>query len=169
MRCRSGNFRIRTVTLGKSFEDGRVSDDPYNLDRFVTAQRETYDVALGELCGGEKRSHWIWFIFPQVAGLGSSAMAVRYAIKSRAEAEAYLAHPVLGRRLRECANALLRVVNKTAEQVMGRPDDMKLRSSMTLFAAIAEPGSPFHLVLDRYFSGESDFRTVEFLAARETP
>src|SRR5258706_9906243 len=104
-----------------------MSDDPYLLERFVTAQRGTYEVALEELRSGAKRSHWIWFIFPQVAGLGSSAMAVRYAIKSRREADAYLAHPILGPRLIECAKALLQVVGKTANEVMGDPDDLKLR------------------------------------------
>jgi uncharacterized protein (DUF1810 family) len=145
-----------------------VADDPYQLERFVSAQRGTYDVALDELRRGAKRSHWIWFIFPQVAGLGSSAMAARYAIKSRREAKAYLAHSLLGARLMECANALLRVEGKTAEEIMGHPDDAKLRSSMTLFAAISAFDSPFHAVLDRYFSGEIDFRTIEYLGAHES-
>jgi uncharacterized protein (DUF1810 family) len=145
-----------------------VSDDPYQLERFVSSQRGTYDVALDELRHGAKRSHWIWFIFPQVAGLGSSTMAARYAIKSRREAKAYLAHPILGARLVECANALMQVAGKTAEEVMGHPDDLKLRSSMTLFAAISAPDSPFHAVLDRYFSGGTDFRTIEYLAAHES-
>jgi uncharacterized protein (DUF1810 family) len=138
-------------------------DGSHDLDRFVSAQHGTYKVALDELKSGAKRSHWMWFVFPQVAGLGSSAMATRYAIRSRAEAKAYLAHPVLGPRLRECAEALLRVRDKTAEQIMGQPDDVKLRSSMTLFAAISDPDSPFHAVLDRYYSGQSDSKTLQFL------
>jgi uncharacterized protein (DUF1810 family) len=145
-----------------------VPDDPYDLGRFVAAQRGIYENALEELRRGAKRSHWIWFIFPQVAGLGSSTMAVRYAIKSRAEAKAYLSHPILGSRLLECTNALLRVEGKTAEEVMGQPDDLKLRSSMTLFAATSDPDSPFHAVLDRYFSGNTDLRTIEYLAAHDS-
>jgi uncharacterized protein (DUF1810 family) len=139
-------------------------NDPFDLERFVTAQRGVYDDALQELREGEKRSHWIWFIFPQVAGLGSSPMAERYAIQSAREAQAYLAHPVLGPRVVECAQALLNVAGKSATEIVGRPDDVKLRSSMTLFAAVSDPGSPFHAVLDRYFSGESDGRTVDYLA-----
>ena len=142
-----------------------ISADPHDLARFVTAQRGTYEVALDELKSGAKQSHWMWFIFPQVAGLGSSTMATHYAVRSRAEANAYLSHPVLGPRLRECAEALLRIRDKSAEQIMGRPDDVKLRSSMTLFAAISEPNSPFHAVLDRYFSGQSDPKTLQYLAS----
>lgn len=145
-----------------------MPDDPCQLERFVSAQRGTYEIALDELRHGAKRSHWIWFIFPQVAGLGSSTMAARYAIKSRREAMAYLAHPLLGARLRECTDALLHVAGKTAEEVMGHPDDLKLKSSMTLFAAISAPDSPFHSVLDHYFSGETDFRTTEYLTAHES-
>lgn len=139
--------------------------DPYDLARFVSAQRGVYETALAELRRGAKRSHWIWFIFPQVAGLGSSATAARYAIASRAEAIAYLAHPLLGARLAECTQALLQLSGKTAQDIMGHPDDLKLRSSMTLFAAISAAGSPFQTVLDRYFSSEADARTLDFLAA----
>jgi uncharacterized protein (DUF1810 family) len=141
----------------------RTSDDHYRLSRFVAAQEGVYETALGELKRGAKRSHWMWFVFPQVAGLGTSPMAVRFAIGSRGEAEAYLAHPVLGSRLRACAEALLGVTGRTAREVMGSPDDVKLKSSMTLFAAVAEPGSPFQAVLDRYYSGETDARTEGFL------
>jgi uncharacterized protein (DUF1810 family) len=143
----------------------RTSDDPYNLSRFVAAQEGVYETALEELRRGAKRSHWMWFVFPQVAGLGSSTMAVRFAIGSRGEAEAYLMHPVLGPRLRACAQALRGLWGRTAREVMGSPDDVKLKSSMTLFAAVAEPGSPFQAVLDRYYPGETDARTNEFLAA----
>jgi uncharacterized protein (DUF1810 family) len=145
--------------------DARTSDDPYHLSRFVAAQEGVYEMALGELKRGAKRSHWMWFVFPQVAGLGTSPMAMRFAIGSRGEAEAYLKHPVLGPRLRACAQALLGVTRRTAREVMGSPDDVKLKSSMTLFTAVAEPGSPFQAVLVRYYSGEKDPRTVEFLAA----
>lgn len=138
-------------------------DDPFDLDRFISAQRGSHASALEELRRGAKRSHWMWYIFPQVAGLGSSAMAQRYAIKSRAEAIAYLAHPVLGARLVECAETLLRVENKTATEIMGSPDDLKLKSSMTLFAALSAPGAPFRSVLDRYYSGSTDARTLAFL------
>jgi uncharacterized protein (DUF1810 family) len=137
--------------------------DPHNLARFILAQRDTCDVALKELRGGKKRSHWMWYIFPQVAGLGSSSMAGRYAIKSREEAAAYLAHPTLGARLAECAKALLQVNGKTAEEIMGYPDYLKLKSSMTLFAAIAGADSPFENVLEKYFAGEMDPRTIAFL------
>jgi uncharacterized protein (DUF1810 family) len=142
-------------------------DDPHNLERFVSAQRGSYDVALKELQNGQKRSHWMWFVFPQVAGLGSSAMADRYAIRSRREAAAYLAHPILGPRLIECANALLQLKGRTAEEVMGYPDDLKLRSSMTLFAAMSPPDSAFQKVLEIYFAGVPDNRTTAYLAACE--
>jgi uncharacterized protein (DUF1810 family) len=140
-------------------------EDPFELTRFVTAQQANYHDAIAELRGGRKRSHWMWYVFPQVAGLGSSAMAKRYAIKSRQEAEAYLAHPLLGPRLVECAEALLQVKGSTAEDIMGYPDWLKLQSSMTLFAALSPPHSPFANVLERYYDGSSDPRTVEFLAA----
>lgn len=138
---------------------------PFDLDRFVTAQRNDYETALGELRAGRKRSHWIWYIFPQVAGLGFSSMAARYAIQSRGEAEAYLAHPVLGPRLRECAEALLAHKGKSANAIMGYPDDLKLLSSMTLFAAVAEPDSVFHQVLQVFYEGGEDPKTVSFLDA----
>ena len=145
-----------------------TNDDPYLLERFVAAQRDTYETALQELKSGAKRSHWMWFIFPQVAGLGSSSMATRYAIKSRLEAKAYLSHPILGVRLKKCVEALLKIAGKSAEEVMGDPDDLKLKSSMTLFASISPPESPFHAVLDRYFSGEADSRTIKYLIAHES-
>lgn len=139
--------------------------DCFELERFVVVQQEAYEFALQEMRGGRKRSHWMWFIFPQVAGLGTSAMAERYAIKSRREAEAYLAHPILGPRLVECAKALLELKGKTASEVMGYPDDLKLRSSMTLFAALAGPESPFQKVIDHYFEGRADQRTMDYLVA----
>jgi uncharacterized protein (DUF1810 family) len=142
-------------------------DDPYNLERFVSAQRGSYDPALVELRSGKKRSHWMWFVFPQVAGLGSSAMADRYAIRSRQEAVAYLTHPMLGPRLLECANALLQLKGMSAEEIVGYPDDLKLRSSMTLFAAVSPPDSAFRQVLEIYFAGVPDNRTTAYLAAHE--
>ncbi|MCX6955400.1 MAG: DUF1810 domain-containing protein [Verrucomicrobia bacterium] len=147
--------------------DEGSNDDPYELARFVAAQEGEYVEALAELRRGAKHGHWIWFIFPQVAGLGSSPMAERYAIRSAREARAYLQHPVLGPRLTECADALLSVEGKSIDEIMGFPDDLKLRSSMTLFEAVSAAGSPFHAVLERYFAGESDGRTTEYLAAHE--
>ncbi|HEY4300581.1 MAG TPA: DUF1810 domain-containing protein [Candidatus Didemnitutus sp.] len=145
-----------------------MNDDPYLLERFVAAQRDTYEIALEELKSGSKRNHWMGFVFPQVAGLGSNTVAVRYAIKSRQEAKAYLSHPILGPRLMKCVEALLQIAGKSAEEVMGDPDDLKLKSSLTLFAAISTPGSLFHATLDRYFSGEADPRTLKYLAAHES-
>lgn len=135
----------------------------FDLQLFVTAQAGVFETVLAELQAGTKRTHWMWFVFPQAAGLGSSAMAQRYAIASRAEATAFLAHPVLGARLRAGATALLGVTGRTATQILGSPDDLKLRSSMTLFAALEPPGSVFRQVLERYFPEGPDPRTVAFL------
>lgn len=137
--------------------------DPFNLSRFLGVQEEDYEPALAEIRAGKKQSHWMWYIFPQMAGLGSSPMAQRYAIKSRAEAAAYLAHPVLGPRLVACAEAAVAVERKTAFDIFGWPDDMKLRSSATLFAAVSPPGSVFEKLLVKYFRGEPDPRTLELL------
>ena len=138
-----------------------------DLERFVRAQdgSGTYDRALAELRAGLKTSHWMWFVFPQVAGLGSSTMAQRYAIGSLEEARDYLAHPVLGPRLTECAEAILSHSDRTAHDILGSPDDVKLRSSMTLFVLAAGPGSVFQRVLDAFFDGEMDPRTVDLLDA----
>jgi uncharacterized protein (DUF1810 family) len=122
-----------------------------DLERFVEAQDGAYDDALAEITAGRKRTHWIWFIFPQIAGLGSSPTAQLYAIRSLDEARAYLAHPVLGPRLRECAQALLTVEGRSARDILGYPDDLKLRSSMTLFARAADDPELFQAVLDRYY------------------
>ena len=135
---------------------------PRGLDRFVSAQASVYPSALAELAAGRKRTHWMWFIFPQIAGLGSSPAAQRYAIASLDEARAYLAHPVLGPRLRECARALLAVEGKSAEKILGYPDDLKLRSSMTLFARAADDPDVFEAVLERYYDGP-DPRTLALL------
>ncbi|WP_305784458.1 DUF1810 domain-containing protein [Symbioplanes lichenis] len=134
-----------------------------DLARFHDAQLTTYDRALAELRAGSKRSHWMWFVFPQIAGLGLSATARRYAIKNLDEARAYLADPVLGPRLAECAEALLGVPGKTAYDILGTPDDLKLRSSMTLFAAAAGEPELFESVLERYYDGKPDPATLERL------
>jgi uncharacterized protein (DUF1810 family) len=139
--------------------------DPYALERFVQAQDRggTYDTALAELRAGRKRSHWMWFVFPQIAGLGRSPMAQEYAIRSLDEARAYLDHPVLGARLRESAGVLAARSGLSASDILGGIDAIKLRSSMTLFARAA-PGEPvFAAVLDRYFDGEPDPATEERL------
>ncbi|MEV6599251.1 DUF1810 domain-containing protein [Actinoplanes sp. NPDC051346] len=132
-----------------------------DLGRFVSAQDAIYDRALAELRAGDKRSHWMWFVFPQIAGLGFSQTARTYAIRDLAEARAYLAHPVLGPRLVECARALLAVESRDARQILGYPDDMKLRSSMTLFARAADDATVFQAVLDKYYNGEHDPATLE--------
>jgi uncharacterized protein (DUF1810 family) len=139
-----------------------VADDPYRLERFVAAQDQlgTYQRALAELRAGEKASHWMWFIFPQVAGLGFSAMAREYAISSLDEARAYLAHPVLGPRLAECADALLALDGLTARDVLGGVDAMKLRSSVTLFQAASPDVPAFGAILARYFDGQPDDATL---------
>jgi uncharacterized protein (DUF1810 family) len=135
--------------------------DPHDLARFVDAQAGVHDAALAEIRAGRKRTHWMWFVFPQVAGLGVSPTAQHYAIRSLDEARAYLAHPVLGPRLVECAEALLAVQGRTAHAIFGRPDDLKLRSSMTLFAHVTGVDSVFARVLERYFDGQPDARTLE--------
>lgn len=137
--------------------------DPFDLQRFVDAQHGVYESALGEITQGQKRTHWMWFIFPQIDGLGSSPAARHYAIKSREEAEAYLRHPVLGPRLAACAEATLAVDGRSAREMFGSPDDLKLRSSATLFAAIAPGGSVFERVIEKYFNGQPDPKTLELL------
>lgn len=140
------------------------ADDPFDLNRFLRAQAGVYSVALAELKAGCKRSHWMWFVFPQIDGLGFSETTRRYSIKSLDEARAYLAHPVLGMRLVACTEALLALEGRSAREIFGRPDDMKLQSSMTLFARISPAASGFSAVLDRYFGGVRDQRTVELIA-----
>lgn len=140
--------------------------DPFNLERFVTAQAPVYATALKELQAGSKQSHWMWFVFPQLQGLGSSAMAQRYAISGAEEARAYLAHPILGHRLSECTEAVNAEHARSAFRIFGSPDDMKFHSSMTLFAAVAEDPTLFAFALDKYFSGQRDPRTLSLLAGR---
>jgi uncharacterized protein (DUF1810 family) len=130
--------------------------DPYNLRRFVNAQQSIYDDVLRELREGHKRSHWMWFIFPQIEGLGHSAMAREYAISSREEAEAYLRHPVLGQRLEECARLVAAINGCSIEDIFGYPDYMKFRSSMTLFSNVAPNREIFEECLQKYFGGEPD-------------
>jgi len=137
--------------------------EPFDLDRFVDAQARIYEAALAELAAGAKRSHWMWFVFPQLAGLGSSSTAQRYAIASLDEAKAYLAHPVLGPRLRECLAAVMAVEGRTAHQVFGSPDDLKFRSSLTLFLEAAPGEALFRAALGKYFDGDPDARTLEIL------
>jgi len=136
--------------------------DPYHLHRFVEAQDPVYAQVCEELRRGSKTGHWMWFIFPQVAGLGSSEMSRRFAISSVGEAEAYLQHPVLGRRLEECAAIVLKVTGKRAREILGSPDDMKFRSCLTLFAQIAE-NPVFGENLTKYFGGKPDPFTARFL------
>jgi uncharacterized protein (DUF1810 family) len=137
--------------------------DGFDLDRFVAAQSPVIEEVKRELRFGEKRSHWMWFVFPQLAGLGSSPMAQRYAIASLDEARAYLRHPILGPRLAECAGIVNRVQGRTAHDIFGSPDDLKFRSSMTLFGR-ADPAEPaFRTALERYFGGREDPRTVALL------
>ena len=141
--------------------DNRI--DPFGLSRFVEAQEINYAQALSELRSGRKRSHWMWYVFPQLAGLGNSSMAARYAIKSEDEARAYLAHPVLGPRLIECAETVLAIENRSAHDIFGSPDDLKLRSCATLFARVLPAGSVFEQVLDKYYSSAGDPKTLELL------
>jgi uncharacterized protein (DUF1810 family) len=140
-----------------------VAKTPIDLDRFVSAQASIYNQALAEIRSGQKRTHWIWFIFPQIEGLGHSSTSMHYAIRSLEEARAYLQHPLLGPRLIECSEAVLAVQGRTASDILSYPDDLKLRSSMTLFERVAEPGSVFGRVLDRYFQGSRDERTLQLL------
>ena len=136
---------------------------PYNIQRFIDAQESNYQSALAEIAAGQKRSHWMWYVFPQYDGLGFSSISKHYSIKSPAEARAYLNHPILGHRLRQCVDALLSVTGRSAHQIFGSPDDVKLKSSMTLFAHVSPGGSTFERVLDKYFDGQWDVKTLELI------
>lgn len=127
-----------------------MADDPYNLNRFIEAQDAVYETVTAELKAGRKRTHWMWFVFPQAAGLGQSPMSRKYAIGSADEARAYLAHPVLGQRLRECTQLVLDIQGRTLHDIFGSPDDLKFRSSMTLFSGVAPSKQPFQTALERY-------------------
>jgi uncharacterized protein (DUF1810 family) len=137
--------------------------DAYNLDRFVEAQSDVYDDVVAELKAGQKQSHWMWFVFPQMKGLGNSPAAKQYAIASRAEAVAYLEHPVLGPRLKECTQLVLDTEGRTIGQIFGYPDDLKFRSSMTLFANATPDNDVFLKALQKYFRGEMDQATMDRL------
>ena len=139
------------------------ASDPFDLQRFVDAQARVYSSVLDELRAGRKRSHWIWFIFPQVAGLGSSPTAARYAISSLDEARSYLRHDVLGPRLHECTRLVNAVQGRSIGQIFGSPDDLKVRSSMTLFARATEDNNDFVELLARYYDGEEDPSTLQRL------
>ena len=136
--------------------------DPHNLQRFTDAQAPVYRQVVAELAAGEKSSHWMWFVFPQLDGLGRSSMAQRFAITSREEARAYWQHPVLGTRLRECIELMLAIKGRTAFQILDTPDDLKFRSCLTLFAAVLPDEPVFAKALDKYFTG-GDSRTLELL------
>jgi uncharacterized protein (DUF1810 family) len=139
--------------------------DPFDLERFVTAQEPVYRDVIAELRDGRKRSHWMWFVFPQLRGLGGSAMAARYGISSLEEADAYLRHPVLGPRLRECTQLVNGVQGRSVGEIFGSPDDLKLCSSMTLFARAADDNADFVALLDKFYDGRYDERTLERLQA----
>ena len=154
-------------------EPSQVANDPFHLQRFLDAQSSTYAQARAELAAGQKRSHWMWFIFPQIQGLGSSSMAQRYAITDLAEATAYLAHPTLGPRLRECTSLVNAVEKRSIEAIFGYPDDLKFHSSITLFAEAASrsksasdaENAVFAQALTKYFAGKPDQRTLSSIAA----
>jgi uncharacterized protein (DUF1810 family) len=138
--------------------------DRFNLQRFVEAQAGVYEQACAELRAGQKRSHWMWFVFPQIRGLGSSEMAVRFGISGREEARAYLDHAVLGPRLLECAGIVVGLEGKTVREIFGYPDDLKFHSSMTLFGEVEGPAERvFHQALKKYFGGKTDQATLERL------
>ncbi len=134
-----------------------------DLKRFFEAQENDFETALAEIRNGRKQSHWMWYVFPQIAGLGFSQASKFYAIKDIGEAESYLAHPLLGKRLIEISNALLEVEGKTANQILGSPDDVKLKSSMTLFGALENTNPVFQSVLNKYFDGAKDQKTLEVI------
>jgi uncharacterized protein (DUF1810 family) len=136
-------------------------NDPFRLARFVDAQQPIFDQVCAELRAGAKRGHWMWFVFPQIEGLGASETARRFAISCRAEAEAYVRHPVLGPRLRECAKLVNGVDGRSAREIFGHPDDLKFHSSMTLFAGVASDGAVFEDALQKYFAGRRDRLTTE--------
>ncbi len=156
-------IRLRKTYPMENLEAARQREDPFNLSRFTTAQNPVYAEVLSELKAGRKRTHWMWYVFPQIVGLGYSETSKYYAIQSLEEASAYRDHAVLGTRLRECAEAVLAVEGKSALGIFGSPDDVKLHSSMTLFAQVDEPGSVFARVLEKYFGGKHDSETLRRL------
>ena len=166
--------KLALIVAGKNAEADRsetsmnnstdsCSTAPYNLSRFLQAQGEVYDEALAEIRSGQKRGHWMWYIFPQLDGLAFSSTARHYAIKSLEEVTAYLEHAVLGPRLLECAEAIIGVEGRSAREFFGSPDDLKLRSCATLFACVSPSGSVFERLLRKYYRGEDDMKTIELL------
>ncbi len=143
--------------------DSRSMGDPYDLNRFLKAQEDDYEQALREIQSGRKLTHWMWYIFPQFDGLAFSSTSKYYSIKSLEEAREYLAHPVLGPRLQACAEAALGVEGQSARDIFGSPDDLKLRSCATLFECVSPPGSVFHRLLEKYYRGERDSKTLTLL------
>jgi len=140
-------------------------NDPFNLERFVQAQQGVYEQAIRELQAGNKQGHWIWFIFPQIRGLGMSSTSQRYAIQSLDEAEAYLSHPILGERLREFTSIVNKITGISAESIFGSLDAMKFRSSITLFAIASPEDEQFKSALEKYFNGSADQRTLDLLGS----
>ena len=134
-----------------------------DLDKFVSAQNRDYDGALAEIRNGRKQGHWIWYIFPQISGLGMSSTSAFYGIENIEQAGQYLKHPILGKRLIEISNAMLEINGKTANQILGNPDDLKLKSSMTLFSLVKDTHPVFQAVLDKYFKGIPDQKTIDIL------
>ena len=147
----------------------RNTDDPYESSRFVRAQQDDFERALAEIQAGKKRTHWMWYIFPQLDGLAFSATSKYYAIKSMEEARAYLEHPLLGPRLRQCAEAALRIEGRSATEIFGSPDDMKLKSCATLFACVSPPGSLFERLLAKFYGSERDDKTLRLLGLDSEP
>jgi uncharacterized protein (DUF1810 family) len=141
----------------------RSTHDPYNLERFIIAQDSVFKRVLSELQAGTKMGHWMWFIFPQIRGLGRSPISIEFAISSRDEAQAYLQHPLLGPRLKECTSLVLQVEGRSATDIFNSPDDMKFRSSMTLFAQVSGADDIFHRALQKYFNGIPDRLTLDRL------
>jgi len=140
-----------------------MNSDPYNLKRFLGGQATIYQKVLAELRAGQKKSHWMWYIFPQYQGLGLSMMSKKYAIQSLEEARAYLEHPVLGDRLLECTTIVLGITGRSAHEIFGSPDDLKLRSCATLFSVVSPPDSVFVQLLEQFYHGQRDPKTLEFL------
>ena len=159
------NVQRWETTMNDSTES-HSTNDQYNLSRFLQAQEDDYARALAEIRSGQKRTHWMWYIFPQLDGLAYSSTAKYYAIKSLDEAKAYLAHPVLGPRLLECAEAAIRVEGRSARAIFGSPDDLKLRSCATLFACVSRLDSVFEQLLRKYYQGGHDGKTLELLGVK---
>lgn len=162
------NASVRRRGSHSTSLNSRTVDDPHDLNRFVQAQENDYEQAFSEIVGGRKRTHWMWYIFPQIDGLAFSSTSKRFAIKRVEEAKAYLDHPVLGPRLLKCAEAVVGVEGRSATEIFGSPDDLKLRSSATLFASVLPVGSVFDRLLAKYYAGVRDGKTLHLLEiARE--